>query len=247
MERVITLPDKGKCVFVGDTHGDIIASKVILKNFLYKNNYYVVFLGDYVDRGKRSKENIDYLLEKREKYDNLILLAGNHEVYPICECSPSNFWEALSPEEFNHYKEIFLKLPWCVTGNNLIGVHAAIPDVEKLLDIENIEVGGKKWFIMLWGDFVEKKGELLGSFLGRPKLGKDYFEKVMGKLKKNVLIRSHDPKAKEVMFDKRCLTIFTSSEYGVERKIAIVDLEKDIKNVDDIELVSLDLPDLNGI
>jgi len=45
----------------------------------------------------------------------------------------------------------------------------------------------------------------------------------------------------------KCLTIFTSSEYGVERKIAIVDLEKDIKNIDDIELVSLDLPDLKDI
>lgn len=244
MGKVITLPDKGKCVFVGDTHGDFSATKVIIKNFIRKRNHYIVFLGDYVDRGPQSKENIDYLLENKEKYENLILLAGNHEMFPVIECSPSDFWDSLSEDEFKYYKEKFLQFPLCVSGNGFIGVHAAVPDVEKLEDIENIEAGSREWFLMLWGDFREKEGELLGDFMGRPKIGKDYFKRVMDKLGKNVMIRSHDPIAEEVMFENRCLTIFTSSAYGTERKIAIVDLEKEIKTVEDIEIISLDSPEV---
>ena len=244
MEKVIFLPEKGKCVFVGDTHGDFSASKVIVENFVNKKGYYIVFLGDYVDRGPQSKQNIDFLLRMQEKHNNLILLAGNHEMFPVVECSPSDFWDSLSEEEFEYYKEKFLKLPLCVSGNGFIATHSALPDVEKIEDIEKIETGDENWFIMLWADFKEKEGEMLGTFLGRPKIGKDYFERVMKNLGKNVLIRSHDPMAKEVMFDKRCLTLFTSSAYGTERKIGIVNLEKEVKTVDDIELISLDLPEV---
>ena len=58
----------------------------------------------------------------------------------------------------------------------------------------------------------------------------------------NVLIRSHDPYAPERMYDNRCLTIFTSNAYGVERKIAVLSLNKVIKSVKDIEVISLDKP-----
>jgi hypothetical protein len=41
------------------------------------------------------------------------------------------------------------------------------------------------------------------------------------------------------MYGKRCLTIFTSSAYGhyvSERTIALVDLKKVVRSVDDIEI-----------
>lgn len=244
MSKLVELPKKGKLIVVGDTHGDFEATRIIVKNFLNKKNHYILFLGDYVDRGKNSKENIDFLLSLKEKHENLILLAGNHEMFPVIECSPCDFWENLSENEFNFYKEKFLELPLCAYGNGFIALHGALPDVENLDDIEKLEIGSKEWFKIIWGDFREEEGEELGCFLGRPKFGKNYFLRIMDKIKMNVLIRSHDPYAPEKMFDDRCLTIFTSSAYGVERKIALLSLKKEIKSVEDIEIISLDKPEI---
>jgi len=72
--------------------------------------------------------------------------------------------------------------------------------------------------------------------LGRPQFGKDYFEDKMKKFGKNVLIRSHDPKARTIMYNKRCLTIFTSEAYHRERTVAIADLDKEIKTTDDLRI-----------
>lgn len=244
MKNLVDLPKKGKLVIVGDTHGDFNTTRIIVKNFLNRRNYYICFLGDYVDRGPNSKENIDFLLSLKEKHENLILLAGNHEMYPIVECSPSDFWDSLSEDEFNFYKDKFMNLPLCAVGNGFIALHGVLPEIEKLQDIEKIEIGDKEWFKIVWGDFKDKDGEYLGDFLGRPKFGKGYFFKIMDKIGLNVLIRSHDPYAPERMFDNRCLTIFTSISYGVERKIAIINLKKEVKNIDDIEIQSLDKPEV---
>ncbi|MCS7180569.1 MAG: serine/threonine protein phosphatase, partial [bacterium] len=235
-------PEKGKVVIVGDTHGDFVSSRIIVKNFIDKKNHYLLFLGDYVDRGPKSKENIDFLLSMKEKKDNLILLQGNHEMFPIVECSPSDFWDNLNEDEFRFYKDKFMGLPLCAYGKGFIALHGCLPDIEKLEDIEKIEIGTKEWFKIIWGDFKDKEGEEIGSFLGRPSFGRDYFFRIMGKIKMNVLIRSHDPYAPERMFENRCLTIFTSTVYGTERKIAIINLNKKVKSIDDIEIISLDRP-----
>ena len=61
----------------------------------------------------------------------------------------------------------------------------------------------------------------------------------MSRLDKNVLIRSHQPDALSTMYGRRCLTIFTSSAYRhyvSERTIALVDLDRAVKSVDDITI-----------
>ena len=163
MPKLVKLPRKGKAVFVGDTHGDLQATKVVIKNFL-KDNFYVIFLGDYVDRGPFSKENIDYLLELKEKNENLILLAGNHEMFPVVNCSPAEFWESLNGEEFDYYKKKFLEFPLVVCGRGFIALHGALPDVKSFKEIEEIKTGDENWFRIVWGDFREIDGDFLGNF-----------------------------------------------------------------------------------
>ncbi len=93
---------------------------------------------------------------------------------------------------------------------------------------------------ILWGDFNEiRLGEGDESYdnrSGRPIYGKEYFNKIMKNLNKNVLIRSHQSDANQVMFNNKCLTIFTSSAYWVKRTIAIADFNKKkrIMGVDDL-------------
>jgi metallophosphoesterase superfamily enzyme len=55
------------------------SSQKIIKNYL-KNGQKIVFLGDYVDRGPHSRENLDFLLEiKAKNPKDIFLLQGNHE------------------------------------------------------------------------------------------------------------------------------------------------------------------------
>jgi protein phosphatase len=240
-ENLIEIKNAKRIIFVGDTHGDLEASKKVIKNYLKEGNK-IVFLGDYVDRGPFSKENLDFLLEQREKNpDKIFLLQGNHEGHRILKFSPAEFWESLSEKEYQKYSQIVEKFPLAVVVKDIIALHGALPEIEKLEDFKKIKIGDENWFRICWGDFLGEPGEELGidPLTGRPQFGRDYFFKIMEKINKRVLIRSHDPSAPQLMYDDRCLTIFTSSAYSKERIIAIADFSKEIKTARDLELKKL--------
>src|SRR4030042_17701 len=58
--------ESGKVVFAGDTHGDFEATEKIIQRYLKPRNK-LVFLGDYVDRGPASLENINFLLGQKNE------------------------------------------------------------------------------------------------------------------------------------------------------------------------------------
>jgi protein phosphatase len=241
MKKLIEIKNARKVIFVGDTHGDLEASQKVIKDFLKEGNK-IVFLGDYVDRGPFSKENLDFLLEEKEKHpEQIFLLQGNHEGHRILKFSPAEFWEGLSQDEYQKYSQIVEKFPLAVVIKNIIALHGALPKIEKLEDFEKIKIGDENWLRICWGDFLNEPGEELeiDPFTGRPQFGRDYFFKIMEKINKRVLIRSHDPSAPQLMYDDRCLTIFTSSAYSKERIIAIADLSKEIKTAKDLQLKEL--------
>ena len=85
----------GRAIFVGDTHGDFDASKKVIASYLRPENS-VIFLGDYVDRGPQSVENINYLLCLKLAYpENIFLLMGNHEGYAIIKEELDELWEEI--------------------------------------------------------------------------------------------------------------------------------------------------------
>jgi hypothetical protein len=234
--------ESGRIIFVGDTHGDFEATEKIIHGYLKPENK-LVFLGDYVDRGPASLENINFLLrQKIEHPDSLFLLVGNHEGYAVVDFRPADFWEGLDAELRQRYSEVLSRLPLAVsTSNGIIALHGALPDVPGLEDIDRIKLGSIEWHQITWGDWQESEGGFLGvdPYTGRPQFGRGWFEEFMSRFSKNVLIRSHQPDAPKVMYSGRCLTIFTSSAYSyyvAERTIALVDLEKEMKSVDDIRI-----------
>lgn len=173
MKKVISISTKKKIVFVGDTHGDLQASQIVIKKFL-KPGYIIVFLGDYVDRGTCSKENLDFLFEMRKKYPKQVyLLAGNHDCYNQIRCYPCNFWHTITQEENERYAKVFAEMPIVFTSGKIIAVHGGIPDLENLQDVERLEAGVDNWMAILWGDFVEEDKDYLetsdsGKALFRP-------------------------------------------------------------------------------
>jgi predicted MPP superfamily phosphohydrolase len=234
--------ESGRVVFAGDTHGDLEATERIIRRYLKPKNK-LVFLGDYVDRGPASLENINLLLEQKTRHpDALYLLMGNHEGYALGSFHPADFWEALDTELRQRYGEVLCTLPLAVsTANGVIALHGALPDVSRLEDINRIRPGSAEWHQITWGDWQERRGKSLGldPYTGRPQFGRGWFNEIMSRLGKNVLMRSHQPDAPPTMYGKRCLTVFTSSAYRhciSGRTIAIIDLKKPVKSADDIEI-----------
>jgi len=64
---------------IGDIHGSLKALQTIFKQEIIKPEDTVVFLGDYIDRGPKSKDVIDWLINNQKKYDFEFIL-GNHEI-----------------------------------------------------------------------------------------------------------------------------------------------------------------------
>ncbi|MDO9123033.1 MAG: hypothetical protein Q7V12_01280, partial [Deltaproteobacteria bacterium] len=101
-------------------------------------------------------------------------------------------------------------------------------------EIDQIEWGDSNWDRIVWGDFVGAEVENAGNLWGRPQFGAAYFDRLMKRYQKKMLVRSHQPHASSLMFEKRCITIFTSQAYPLSRTIVIADLEKEIRDAGDV-------------
>ncbi|MEF8847390.1 MAG: metallophosphoesterase family protein [Candidatus Paceibacterota bacterium] len=222
---LVEIEPEQRVVVVGDTHGDFNSSQKIIDEFL-DDSTTLIFLGDYVDRGSASKRNVDFLLQQKlNNPAHVYLLQGNHEGYPWLKFNPVDFWKNLDKAEFKFYKEVFQELPLVATFKNVIALHGCLPDIESLDSVNEIKEGSENWRRITWGDFSER------SFLQgiRPQFDQDYFERKMDDFNKNFLIRSHQPNCPSKMFNDHCYTIFTSSAYGGQKTIALIDTEKKIK------------------
>jgi len=102
--------------------------------------------------------------------------------------------------------------------------------------MDQIELGNENWDRIVWGDFVENEMDILSDLWGRPQFGRSYFNRLMERYRKQLLVRSHQPHAPITMFNKRCITIFTSHAYLPTRTVTIADMEKEIQTADDMVL-----------
>ncbi|MDY0344903.1 MAG: metallophosphoesterase family protein [Lentimicrobium sp.] len=66
---------------VGDIHGCFDSFREMVENRIkLQKSDKLILLGDYIDRGYKSKEVIDYIMELTENGYDVIPLRGNHEV-----------------------------------------------------------------------------------------------------------------------------------------------------------------------
>jgi len=146
-----TLTPSGRYIFVGDTHGDLDASTKVIQKYLDAHTR-ICFLGDYVDRGPQSRENVEFLLKQRTEHPkNIFLIKGNHETYHLKKFFPADFWESLSEIEKEEYGKKFDPLPLAISVGGIIAVHGALPDITNLEEINSIKDGGDKWKALVWG------------------------------------------------------------------------------------------------
>lgn len=165
---------------VGDIHGEIFKLKALMNRLHIKEDDELIFLGDYIDRGRYSFETIEYLIELDKKH-KCIFIMGNHEwmfVNYLCGIHEKMFMqnggfrtvlsyadhginiekklnprERILPEE--HIK-FFRKLKKYYETEEFIFTHAGI--------MPNVPLHGQPDEVLLWGrefSFINYRGKVV--------------------------------------------------------------------------------------
>ncbi|RIB35158.1 MAG: hypothetical protein BXU00_03095 [Candidatus Nanoclepta minutus] len=238
LAKIVT---KGRCIVIGDVHGDLetlnkIFETIDLNSFLKDEDNIVIFLGDYVDRGKYSLEVLEKIFRLKLEYQNqILLLRGNHEISKYWDVYPSDFRYQLLEKFRDNYNEIydrlidlFDRLPIAAYYEDfLFLVHGGIPiDVKDINEIANEEPNTV--IQLVWNDPFEGIGHLpsprgIGYLFG--------IDITMSFLRENgldLIIRGHEP-CEGIKFNhnRKVITVFSSKVYGNEyASVLFIDLGK---------------------
>ena len=229
--RLVQLKAKGKALIVSDLHGDLESLIQIMKesNFLQKmsqsNNAFLIFLGDYGDRGEYSKEVYYIVLKLKLAFPNqVVLMRGNHEGPEDLLASPHDL-----PMEFqikfgqkwteacSKIRELFDCLYNAVlVEKRYLIIHGGLPHEAK--GIEDLAYAHtlhpKQSFLedMLWSDPNENVKEVCASPRGAGKLfGENITKQALKRFDARILIRGHEPceDGFKISHNGKVLTIFS--------------------------------------
>ncbi len=109
MTNITALPLSTRVYAIGDIHGGLTLLESLIKVIEAneeilppKDNLYLIFVGDYIDRGMQSKQVIDFLLHQLPKQFQTVFLKGNHEAMML-EAIESEDKAALQAFDFWFY------------------------------------------------------------------------------------------------------------------------------------------------
>jgi len=231
---------QGKIMVAGDTHGDVIVSKAIIKKFFDDNFDVLIFLGDYIDRAPSdvgsSIPNIDFLLEMKVKYpDKIFLLKGNHECNYAIPCYPNEFeYEVKNccPSLYEYYIKVFMEMPLMALANNVYVAHAGFPRKDGIDKIDKNDVEAIE--DITWSDVALSPVYRGAGF----KFDKKMLSKFLNKINARAFIRGHDYTMNGMVAYGTCLTIFSSRRYEHEGNggILIAKIYGNINEIKDIKL-----------
>ena len=133
-----------RIIAIGDIHGCYYTLINLLDKIKYNKEYdIIIFLGDYIDRGKHSYEVVSYLcsLQRDVGIDRCICLVGNHEDMAVNDKLLWNYCGSRSTKKsyysngkyYNYHFWWFNTLPVFYEINNIIFCHAGLT-YEKIED-----------------------------------------------------------------------------------------------------------------
>ena len=229
--KLVSIPPVGEAIVVGDIHGDLQSLKHILKHsgFMEKadkdQNVFMIFLGDYGDRGPYSPE-VYYVVLKLKQFfpEQVILMRGNHEgpndllAYP--HDLPTHLHRKFGEASSDAYKELrkfFDRLYNAVLiEDKYIMLHGGVPShastIEDLAYAHMKHPRERYLEEILWSD---PHGGIKGTYespRGAGRLfGEDVTDKLLKMLHVNVLIRGHEPSDEgfKINHNGKVLTLFS--------------------------------------
>lgn len=112
---------------VPDIHGEYNKLLNVMEkiNKVRKPNETIVFLGDYIDRGKKSKEVVNFMFDIMSNDDNVVALLGNHDdvFYRVMESS-----DRLEPHHIDWLSR------YCIETLNSYGASTVSLKYESVID-----------------------------------------------------------------------------------------------------------------
>ncbi|MEZ0290516.1 MAG: metallophosphoesterase family protein [Sulfolobales archaeon] len=226
---------EGRYYAVGDIHGDMDTFSRILGEYglirHLEERGYVVFLGDYIDRGYRQVEVfIGIALLKIYYRDRVVILRGNHEgpehLLPYPHDYPHvliyRFGSDAGSRIYSISREIFNLMPYAAYHeNSLLFVHGGIPvfttdecpsDIRCILDAD--DPYSRTLEEILWNDPL--RGDLDLEFATSPRgagylWGLSVTRRFLDKTRLKGVVRGHEPSWSGYMFDhdNKVLTLFS--------------------------------------
>lgn len=219
--------DTRKILVAGDLHGEWNTFRAVKQLWEKENHAYLLFLGDYGDRGEKSLEILDELSCLIE-HERVVALKGNHEDYSasgdplFTPCTLISEADVKRGGWFSYFqnslKPLFNRLYMAALWPGRIlfvhgGISSRIKDktclIQPSLQIEKD---------LLWSDPVGRAGEFPNSRGAGVEFGPDISEKVLTNLGVETLIRSHQPYlAKSAPFtfhEGRVITISSTGVFG---------------------------------
>ena len=208
---LVYLPSQGKVIVVGDLHGDLQSLIFILEESRFIRSSppareYMIFLGDYGDRGDESVEVYYLILSLKSIFkEKVILLRGNHEGPQDLGVRPHDlpyFLRARYAGEwrktYESLRELFDSLPHSVIAKGkYLMLHGGLPEgITSVSDIAYAQQyhPDKRYLEqILWSD----PGQTPKSYPSPRGAGRIFGEKitreVLDRVGVKTLIRSHEP------------------------------------------------------
>ncbi|MEM2854564.1 MAG: metallophosphoesterase family protein [Desulfurococcaceae archaeon] len=234
---------------IGDIHGDISTLYAVFKResvieHLKNDELIVVFLGDYIDRGRRQLLALTLAYYLKVHYpSSVVTLRGNHEPHPYLIPYPHDFPYELKSSFGLKWREIyelflrsFQKLPLiAISPLELALLHGGIP--RTVLHVDNVfdalglslpQVDDLAVEDILWSDPIEGISNYIDSIRGAGIMfGEELTKKFIEVTGVKAIIRSHEVvDGYRINHAGKVLTIFSAKEtYGL-RKASYVKLSK---------------------
>lgn len=243
IEKLKTQPTlvhvSGPINVVGDIHGNLHDLLRILFNSGLPPQTSYLFLGDYVDRGNYSLEVVTLLLTMFLIYpDSITLIRGNHETRDVN--SVYGFKDEVlsiygSLDVFDKVNEVFDYLPLSVVINNRIacfhgGISPDLHSMEQILQIKKpiTNVYDKLVKNILWSDPVTSSTYFSDHTQRASSVtfGTMAQDKFLRETKMEMIIRAHQCVQVGVEKIRKCITVFSSSNYSNNNNSAILHCDK---------------------
>jgi len=229
--RLVELEPVGETLVIGDLHGDLESLIDILKesNFIQKMSQnkqaFLIFLGDYGDRGAYSTEVYYTVLKLKLLFpQQVVLMRGNHEGPEDLMASPHDLpyqfqirfgenWNAA----YTKVRELFKHLYNAVlVKERCLMIHGGFPSQAKTLeDLAYAHIKHpEQSFLeeMLWSDPNEMIKGLCASPRGAGKLfGENITNEALKRFNVKILIRGHEPceEGYKINHKRKVLTLFS--------------------------------------